>query len=200
MPRSKKEGYIDWIKCPARGISLGDLEPGGLLVDLDHVKAEEIFGYYKKMVEFEKVVFGQFKARLSGHRKQVAKPREMAKRDAEAYRKDRLVHPRKDRNPRGEMVFDLHPAKGLLRMDVAKGLHKNLSPSELRNTRPAYKVFKLNIFKGRIYQEVRRQKFLNWLERQRQIERPTPSVPRSKSKFGAHVLEELQKRDKKKQR
>ena len=61
MPRSKKKGYIDWRNCAARGIILGDLEPGGLLVDLDHVEAEEIFGYYKKMAEFEMVVFGQFK-------------------------------------------------------------------------------------------------------------------------------------------
>ena len=187
MPRrSKNPDWIDWRNSKARGIILGDLEPGGMLVGMDHVSAEEVFDFYKKMPEFVGVVLSQFKIRLADHRKQLAEGREMAKRDAEAFRKDRLLYPRKDRNQRGELVFDLHPAKHLLRMDVENGVHEQLSPKELQKSRPAYQVFKYEIFKHRIYQEVRRKKFLRYLELKREKERPSQSAL-----LVAHPLEEI---------
>jgi hypothetical protein len=39
---------------------------------------------------------------------------------------------------------------------------------QLWNTRPEYKLFDLNVFTGRIYQEIRRAKFCNWCEMKRQ--------------------------------
>jgi hypothetical protein len=105
---------------------------------MDHVPAEEVFAFYTDNPGFEKVVFSQFKERLAGHRKQAATLNAYAERDAEACRVDRRVHPRKTHNPQGELVFDVHSAKRLLRMEVANGVHNTLSPAELRATRPAY--------------------------------------------------------------
>jgi hypothetical protein len=184
-----RAGWISWRSSKARGIILRDLEPGGLLVDLDHVAAEDLFDFYNNMEEFQNVVLSQFKERLQGHRKQSTRDREMATRDAEACRKDRLVHPREKNNPRGELVFDLHSAKRLLRMDVANKGHEHRTPSVFQRTRPAYMLFKKKIFTHRIYQEVRRQKFLHFLELKREKERPTPAKPRSKVQFTAHHLE-----------
>jgi hypothetical protein len=80
---------------------------------------------------------------------------------------DRTLYPRSEKNSRGELVFDLHPAKMLLREDLKNGLHKRMSPSALRRTREEYKAFGKSIFKHRIYQELARQKMINWLEKKR---------------------------------
>jgi hypothetical protein len=179
---------INWRKTKARGIILRDLEPGGHLVEMDHVSAEDLFDWYKKMPEFERVVFGQFKDRLADHRKTSGRDREMARRDEEACCKDRELSPRKDRNTRGQLCFDLHPAKHLLRMDVANGVHHLMYPSKLQQTRPAYMEFQSKIFKHRIYQEERRKRFLNFLAEKREKERPTPSLSRSKLDLLGHVV------------
>ena len=183
----KSKVFVDWRCCKARGIILRDLEPGGYMIEMDHVSAEDLFDWYKKMPEFEDVVFQQFKERLADHRKQSAPNREMARRDKEACRKDRGIFPRNTRNSRSELCFDVHPAKKLLQMDVAKGVHKRLTPSKLRRTRPAYMEFKYRIFKHRIYQEERRSKFLNYLEQKREKERPKSSLMRPKEDLQAHV-------------
>ena len=170
VSRAKSNGWIDWRSSAARVILLRDLEPDGPLAGKDDVPAEQVFGFYKDQPGFEQVVFDQFKDRLAGHRKQAARDRQYAERDSEACRVDRIVHPRNTRNTRGELVFDLHPAKRLLRMDVAKGIHKTMAPLALQATRPAYGEFKSKIFKHRVYQEVRRQKFIHYLEIKRSKE------------------------------
>jgi hypothetical protein len=43
-----------------------------------------------------------------------------------------------------------------------------MSPSQLQASRPEYASFKRNKFKDRVHQEVRRQKFTNYLELQRE--------------------------------
>ena len=80
----KSKGFIDWRRCKARGIILRDLEPGGYMIGMDHVSAEDLFDWYKKMPEFEDVVFQQFKERLADHQKQSAPNREMARHGEEA--------------------------------------------------------------------------------------------------------------------
>jgi hypothetical protein len=126
LPKTK--GFNDWRKSKTRGIILCDLEPSGYLVEMDHVLAEDLFDWYQKMPEFEKVVFKQFKDCLADHRRQSAREHEMARHDEEVCRKDPALSPRKDRNARSELCFDLHPAKHLLQMDIANGVHKRMSP------------------------------------------------------------------------
>ena len=43
-------------------------------------------------------------------------------------------------------------------------VYSRLSPMQLWNTRLEYKLFDLNVVKGRIYQENRLAKFFNWCE------------------------------------
>ena len=71
------------------------------------------------------------------------------------------------RNKRGELVFDLSEAKELLREDVANKIHERLTPLQLKNTRDEYAPFTLEVFKQRIYQEVRYQKYLFYLNQKR---------------------------------
>jgi hypothetical protein len=80
---------------------------------------------------------------------------------------DRQLIPRQTENHRGEPVFDLSPAKMLLRADVLAGKHLTMTPSQLQQSQAAYAPFDARKFKHRIYQEVRREKYLNYLARKR---------------------------------
>ena len=172
MPPSTRSGWINWNHSKPQKILLRDLEPGGPLHEMDHIPARDVFTYYKQFPEFDKVVFSQFEVRLEGHRGTSERDRKIAARDREAMLKDRRLLPRSRMNERGELVFDLHPAKKLLRKDVKNKVHEQMPPSAMRQSRPAYMKFTLKIFTHRIYQEVRRQKFLHFLDLKRQREHP----------------------------
>ena len=126
-----KSGWVNWRSCPAREVLLQDLEPGGLLHDMDHVGADVLFHFYKLMPQFNDVGFDQFKARLADHRKQSWKKHELASRDEDACAHDRRLFPPEYRDSRGKLKFDLHPAKALLRKDVTEKVHLGLLPSSL---------------------------------------------------------------------
>jgi hypothetical protein len=174
-------GWINWRKAAAREIILEDLEPGGILNGLDHLSATDVWEFYRKLPQFELVVFSQFEERLKCHREQAGPLSEMAKRDAAAVLHDRSLYERCPNNTRGELVFDMHPAKHLLRADVKNKLHETLKPYALQQTRPEYMMFKKEIFKHRIYQEIRHQKFLHFLALKRDKQRSAP--PRNREQF-----------------
>jgi hypothetical protein len=167
MP-SAREGWIVWQKSQAREILLDDLQSGLLPVNADELSAEEAWDLvYQHMAEFVPVVFSQFKERLRDHRRQVGKNMIRAASESEALVHDRRLFPRSTENQRSEPVFDLSPAKLLLRADVEEGKHNRMTPTELKNSRIEYHIFNANKFKHRIYQEVRRQKFINYLNLKR---------------------------------
>ena len=161
-------GWIDWRKCKSKHIILEDLCEGVIPLTDEEATAEEIWEtWYKNMVEFieEEIVFDQFKERLAAHREQVTKKKVESMRQLELLRHHQSLHPQKTRDHKGQLIFDMHPAKELLRQDVKMNKHKTMSPAALRATQSEYGEFTLDIFRQRIYQEVRRQKFiyfLNW--------------------------------------
>jgi hypothetical protein len=81
--------------------------------------------------------------------------------------RDRQLHRRQSHNHRGEPVFDLSPAKLLLRKDIKNKVHTTKQPSELQASREEYKQFKAEKFKDRIYQEVQPSKYIYYLELKR---------------------------------
>jgi hypothetical protein len=89
--------------------------------------------------------------------------------EEDAFQHDCLLHLRGETHDhRGKLIFDRSPAKDLLRQDIKDGAYPRLSPTQLCNTHPEYKLFDLNEFKERIYQEIRLAKFFNWCEMKRQ--------------------------------
>jgi hypothetical protein len=179
--RAKDPLWIEWAGSRAQAILLQDLEPDGVLYQQDHLSSDDLFTFYKKLPAFEKVVFSQFHDRLKSHRKKNAVMGELAKRDEEAMKKDRAVVGRSIYNQRYELVFDMTKAKDLLRSDVEKGLHEQMTPTALQESRPEYQLFGKSIFKHRIYAEVRRQKFVYFLATKRAKDRPCP--PRNREQF-----------------
>eukprot|EP00957_Ditylum_brightwellii_P202614 15330936-Ditylum_brightwellii.AAC.1 len=64
----------------------------------------------------------------------------------------------------GELVFSHHPAWELLWDDMKMKCHESMTPSQLQATRSEYELFKLSVFRGCIKQEIRCQKYINYLE------------------------------------
>jgi hypothetical protein len=186
MPRSKKPGWIDWRSSAAREILLEDLlPPDGILFGKDHVAPVEVWEFYKKQEGFQNVVFDQFQERLKAHRKQVSKTYVKSREEEAALARDRHIYPRQPTNNMGELVFDMTPARDLMREDVKHKRHVGLTPSQFQRTRPdEYGVFKAEKFKFIVYQIIRRQKYINWLEKKRAEKRKhIPERPKMASPF-----------------
>ena len=166
MPSSNNPDWIDWRNSWAREILLEDLHDGVLPLDEEELSAEDAWNMmYVHMPEFVTIVFDQFKARLKGHRQQVKRAKGAQTSEVDALMHDRSIHPRHPYNKKGEPVFDLSEAKPLLRKDVAEEKHLNMSLDDLWKTRPEYCDFwDKDFFKRRVRQEVRRVKYMYYLE------------------------------------
>ena len=60
------------------------------------------------------------------------------------------------------------PSMELIRDDINNGKHKGLKPSEFQATRPEFKEIDKTKFKERMYQEIKRKKFIFYCELKRQ--------------------------------
>lgn len=181
--RQAKSGWVDWKKHPARETLMEDLEPGGWLYETEF-EASFVFDIYKYTVAefFEEIPFEQFEVRYNDATKMAAKRRARSAQEAEWLEKDRRLHPRQSHNHRGEPVFDMDiAAKAQLRDDVQNNLHLRMTPMELWEHREVYAKYKLDIFRPRIYQEVRRVKMVNWLEKKRTEKRTEYTAKKEKT-------------------
>ncbi|CAB9522901.1 hypothetical protein SEMRO_1355_G265550.1 [Seminavis robusta] len=167
--QKNKSGKVKWVTHPAKEIFDEDVEPGGWLYDQDDLDARLVWKTYKsKQEEFEDVSFEQFEPIYIKAMQRAAKRRSRSKQEEEWMKHDRRLHPRQTHNHRGEPVFDMDvAAKEQLREDVEKKLYKKMKPMELHAMREVYHKYKLGIFRQRIYQEKRRQKFNRYLEKKR---------------------------------
>jgi hypothetical protein len=155
-----------WKDSPAREIILEDLTTGNLPLDNAVYSARDAWDQvYSHLIEFHGVAYEQYYRNLRSHREQVKKQLGESAWITEALVHDRELHPRQYKNARGELVFDLvREAKQYLEEDVKDKKHEIMKPAVLQKTRQIYMQFRLDIFRQRIYQEVRRQKFVFYLE------------------------------------
>ena len=169
-----KDGWIKWRNRKARALVLNDIRSGVLSLDANETTAKQAWEVYKHSPAFlaEGVVFSQFKEHLRDHRKQMGKKAYISQKQLEALIHDRKLYPRAPHNHKGEPVFDASNAKPLLRTDVADKKYKTMTPSQLQKSRPEYHMFDSVKFKERIYQEVRRQKFIH----SRRLRRASPAT------------------------
>ena len=170
------KGWVNWRKHPAREIILNDLNHGGwVFEEIEKLKVGEelnlalIFALYnhRKPEIFNEIDFEQFRVRMKDYLKKNRERRQRSKQEFDWMQEQKLLFPRSLQNHRGEIVFDLHPAKKMLRQDVRNGRHTELTPSQLQDSRTVYQAFDRKIFRHRIYQEIRFQKYCNWLEDKR---------------------------------
>lgn len=172
-PRApRRKGFIDWANSKSKRIVMEDLIEGTLPLSSKECSPKQAWErLYKNHPVFkkERVMYEQFTDRLRDHRKQVTKKKMSSRKQQEMYEHHQKLFPRQTHNARGELVFDVHPAKLLLREDIVMEKHLTMTPQDLQASRPEYALFKKKKFQERIYQEVRYQKFVNWLNIQREI-------------------------------
>ena len=159
--KSANEGWISWRSSIPKCVLIEDLTCGFLAVDEKQVFADAAWEmYYEHHPDFEDVVFLQFKARLRDHRRQVKNGLLCSKKEERAIKQDlKLLGPQNEAS-----IFDKHPARDLLREDIAAKLHMGVQPLLLWSYDKEYQEFSLDIFWQRIYQTVWQEKFINWLQ------------------------------------
>ena len=189
MPPKKKKlknpAYVDWRLCPAKWVIITDLEDGMLPLDRELCSPEDAWKVYEeaRLPEFEGVCFQQFKERLADHRRAVKRSQGALRKQLDALEHDKVLHPRNETHDRrGAPIFSRSPAHDLLRTDIKDGLYPLYKPKELWETRPEYKLFSLDVFRGRIYQEIHRNKYINWLEMKRAKQISKGQAPPARSK------------------
>ena len=166
MPPSEKEGWIDWRNSKARLIVMEDLAMGIIPLGESECTAKEAWdAWFSNLAEFieEKVTYSQFEPRFKDHRKQITTKKLRSMHEMQAFLYHRQLHPQQTHDHRGKPIFDVHAAKPLLQEDVRMKRHMSMSPMTLRASRKEYSDFELGIFRQHIYQEVRRQKFVYFL-------------------------------------
>ncbi|CAJ1929269.1 unnamed protein product [Cylindrotheca closterium] len=124
--------------------------------------------HYKHLPAFEEVKFDQFKRNLASHRKQLKDGKKRSMEEEEMWREDRKRFPPVSKKADGSPLWYCHPAKLLLRQDVAEGKHNTMKPEQLQQTKNEYRDFSLTEFRRHIYQENRRRRFINYLNDKRE--------------------------------
>lgn len=185
---------IDWRRSHARVVLLEDLESGDLPLEEEEMTSLQAWAIYRKKEAFSGLVeYPQFKRQLKAHQDQVKKRLSKSAEQVKALERDQKIHPRTLYNHRGELKFDLTPAKLLLREDMKKKLHETLPLSEFWRTRSQYQRFTKAKFAERIKQEIRRSKFVNWMNLKR--EEKAEQLREAKLEAIAQVAEAKKKKE-----
>jgi hypothetical protein len=170
MAASKKGWIKHWKDCDARELIIKDLEEGVVPLYENRCTVEEAWEHRYlngTLPGFEEIVFSQFEANFEKLRKLIQKKFAAASTDEKDMAAFLQRNPKPTHNHRGEPNWDAHAAKQFLCDDLINGEDADLTAHEFRRTRPEYKEFTLEIFRRHIYQEQRRQRFINWLEHKR---------------------------------
>ena len=138
---------------PARIQMKWDVADGVITSDMDIATAKS------KRALYQNISDDLFKSRLNGMKEIVKKGLERAAEDKEALMEDRMLHPRPKTNHRGEPEWNESRAKELLLEDMDERVHLKLTPEELWESRPEYKLFYLETFRGHIHQEIHTRKW-----------------------------------------
>ena len=165
-----KEGWIPWRKSATRALIVSELESGGIpLTHAIGVTAEDVWSKSKdhETVVSEKVVKEQFLLRLRDHQKQVAIKKQCSSREEIALRHDLAMHPPLCRNALGRPFWNGSDAQNFLEQDVFNRVYERMHVGLLYLSRPEYQEFPMRLFRHHLYQEIKRQKFICYLEMKR---------------------------------
>ena len=169
MSRKRRPDFIKWRFSQAKEVIQRHLATGILPLTAQECPPKRAWQLYKGLPQFEDVIYDQFVVRLNEHQKQERKRRAKSAFDEAALQHDRRLYPRNEKTPKGEPVFDMSKAKYLLREDIIAGRHKSMTTFQLWKSRPEYQKFKKrNVFRQRVYQEKKTQRYYYHLERKRE--------------------------------
>jgi hypothetical protein len=119
---------------------------------------------YDSRTVYQEHDYDQFRDRLNVLRKKIHEKGIRSAEDKEAFDHDCGNHPKATHDHRGVPRWEGSEAEKQLRKDVKDGKDTTCTPKELWEMSNEYQKYPLFVFRGHIYQERRRKKFLTWLE------------------------------------
>ena len=157
---SFKEPKIKWKKSKGKRLLYKDLMDGIVpLVDDPNFNAGTIFFMHEEYGEYDP---NKFAGRLKAMRDAVREANTRADDDFEALVKYKEIHKSSLFSHYGYGEFQGSEAQRLLQKDIADGLHQSMGKKDLYASRPEYfNEYPLNVFRDRIYQEIRTAKYLH---------------------------------------
>jgi hypothetical protein len=154
----KKSGKPKWQGSIGKKQLIDDLRNGVI-----PITGGDIETIYAMRLEFggdDREQFKRFPYRLRSARKQVEEVFQLAASATASLHHDRQLYPKQEFNNQNMPRWQGSLAEALLKIDLENGKHLEMKPSELYITQGEYKKFSLHIFRGHIYQEEKRKKFI----------------------------------------
>lgn len=152
-----KEKGKTWKDSLARRLLEEDLTTGTIPLSSEQMGPREV---YIQRHEFSEFPYENFQANLRSLRKSVQEKKNSSSFDSAALLHDRQIYPKKQERWEGSL------AEMLLKQDINDNKHLLMKPMQLYNSRPEYhSKLQLTVFRKHIEQEVRRRKFIAYLQK-----------------------------------
>ena len=110
MPKSTKPGWIDWVSCRTKETIIEDLTNEVIPLNTKPEDAWNDWCSHMWEVKEEKVVFDQFKAAFSRHKKQVSDKKKESLKEKKLLERHRKLHPSSKYKADGSVHFYKHKA------------------------------------------------------------------------------------------
>jgi hypothetical protein len=154
---SRKNGTEPWRNSVARQLLEQDILSGAIPLTNVEMTARAV---HSLRPEFLQLPYDSFPRRLQALRDLCKAKMERGISDAAAYHNDRRFDQQPTFVALGLPRWEGSDAQTALKLDITEGLHLQLTPKQLRESRREYQVFGLKTFRGHIHQEVKRRKFI----------------------------------------
>jgi hypothetical protein len=149
---SKQNDVIPWAKSDAKQYLRNAIIQG---LVTKSTPLEEVLQMNSAFSNYPKA---NFKRNLKALLESIDKDQERANSDAAAVEHDLAQHPRAEHTTRNLPFWDGSRAQELLKIDIANGVHLQMTKKEFWMSKEEYQLFPLPNFRNAIYQEVRSKK------------------------------------------
>ena len=149
-----------WRNSDAKKLLQHDLATGVIPLSGRVMNAAAVFATRPEYAMFPE---NKFANRLSKLRTDARTCNTRRDIDNVAYEHDRRLYPRPPHEgdaDAGVLRWEGSAAEHLLKEDITAGLHLQMKPLALYKSREAFQKYSLTTFRGHIYQEIKRRKFI----------------------------------------
>jgi len=147
-----------------------DIIAGIIPLDENEMDAAAVYQHYSTDPNFLLSDFHDkklFPPRLKRLREKIQGKDSGRERDAKALASDRMLFPKPMTDFRGNSRWADSEAKKLLQKDIDNNLQLTKTKEQLWKSKPQYQELDLDIFRGRVYQELKSRKFQSYVKHKR---------------------------------
>jgi hypothetical protein len=162
-----KEPKVKWEKSRAKKLLYNDIIKG--IVPLDPKDDDDgvlnLKGIYSMRPEYSEYSYEKFSGRIASLRKTVRDFTKRADQDKKRFDVFKSLNPVSRISHKGYVQWQGSEAQELLRQDIQEKKHETMSKIDLWGSRAEYFTeFSLDVFRDKLYQEIRTAKYLHTLE------------------------------------